>query len=287
MLISEAFRSYTADVIAMKNQSRKTEENHYVCMRALIVFFGDVPIESLTFPMIRDWKIALENGRSSETVRNYIIKLRVVLEYCYQFGIPVLNPEKIPVPQRRDKVPEFVTQAEVAQLIQGTDTPRSRVINRLRNKAIISILYASGIRVSELCSLNRGCIIEGSFTVVGKGGKARLCFVDSRTQWYIDEYLRMRTDNEPALFITDNGHQRITPGMVQEIFKNVRKRAGFTKPIHPHTMRHSFATNLMRNGMHIYGVSRLLGHASIQTTSAYLHVTDVNLQNDYQKYHTI
>jgi integrase/recombinase XerD len=279
MLITEAFRSYATDVIAMKNQSRKTEENHYICMRSLLIHFGDIPIEGLSFPMIRDWKLALDTARSAETVRNYVIKLRVVLAYCELQGLPVLNPQLIPVPKRTDKVPVFISQADVSRLMAGT--------KKIRNKCIISFLYASGIRVSELISLNRGNIADKSFTIVGKGGKARLCFIDERTDILLDLYLQNREDSDPALFLSDQTGLRMTAGGVQEIFKRARKVAGFTQPIHPHTMRHSFATNLMSNGMHIYNVQQLLGHSSIQTTQMYLHVTDPQLREEYVKHHTI
>lgn len=288
MLLSAAFEAYRTDVIVFKNQSRKTEENHNICLRALLVFFGDVPIESLSFPMVRDWKAELDKRRSPETVRNYIIKLRVVLAFCQSSGVPCLSPDQVAVPKRTDKVPDFVTKEQVAQLIVACDAPRSRRINRLRNKAIISLLYASGIRVSELCNLNRGDIKpDGTFTVIGKGGKARLCFVDERTQWYIEEYLQARPDNNMALFVSDQKIARITSGGVQEVFKFARKRSGISTPIHPHTMRHSFATNLLRNNANIRYVQTLLGHSSLETTQMYTHVVNTDLEKVYREFHTI
>lgn len=217
MQISTAFEAYARDIIVFRNQSRKTEENHYVCMKALIIHFGDVAIESLSFPMIRDWKEALSKCRSPETVRNYIIKLRVVLDYLQKQGIPVLNPDQIPVPKRQDKVPVFLSADQVAQCIAAT--------RRVKNKAIVSLLYSSGIRISELCALNRGQYHDGCFTVVGKGGKARLCFVDDRTKELCKQYYATRTDNDPAVFLSDSG-QRITPGVIQETFKTIRRQTG-------------------------------------------------------------
>ena len=276
MLISEAFDLYCLDRIVASGQSAKTEENHYVCLRALLQFFGDREIETLTRKDIRDWKISLDKSRSSATVRNYIVKLRVVLKHLRQEGYAVLDPDLIPVPKRIEKVPAYLTAEQVDVLINST--------KRLKNKAIIALLYASGIRVSELCSLNRGDLKDGTFTVVGKGGYARLCFFDDRARIYIELYLESRKDNNQALFITDGG-ERIRPGVIQETFKSVRKASKLEA--NPHTMRHSFATNLMRNGMHIYELSRILGHKNIQTTSVYLHVTDPHLQDSYKKYHTI
>lgn len=276
MLISEAFHSYASDVIAMRNQSAKTEENHYVCMRALLVHFGDVPIESLSFIMIRDWKMALDKCRSPETVRNYIVKLRNVLKYCDLLGLPVVSVERIPVPQRTDTVPQFLTKEQVALLIATT--------RQVKNKCIISFLYACGIRVSELCGLNRGDIHDRCFTVVGKGGKARLCFIDERTEYLLNEYLMTREDNLTPLFLTRAG-RRITPGTIQETFKTLRKQVGFE--CHPHTLRHSFATDLLRNNTNLRYVQAFLGHKSISTTERYTHVVDADLQEIYGDKHTV
>ena len=278
MTISEAFEAYRL-VCVFKNQSPKTEENLLVCKRALLAYFGNPPIRNLSFELIRMWKTELEKTRTPETVRNYIIKLRVVLRYCRNEGIKVIDPETIPVPQRRDKVPVFITEEEVTKLITNTGC--------VRNKAIISLLYASGVRVSELCRINKEDIHDGCFTVLGKGGKARLCFIDQRTQVYLTEYLNQRTDNQQALFTGKHSCDRITPGNVQEIFRYARTKANFTKPIHPHTLRHSFATNLLRNNANIRYVQTLLGHASLETTQMYTHVTDNDLKKVYIEHHTV
>lgn len=276
VLLSEAFDSYR-EIILYKNQSPKTEEGNGLCSRALIEYFGDIPIESLTYPMIRNWKQYLDKGRSSSTVRGYIIKLRVVLNYLYDEGQPVLNPRKIPVPKRQDTVPAFITKEEVQLLIDSCTT--------LRAKAIVSLLYSSGARVSELCSLNRDSIHDGMFTIVGKGGFARLCFVDPRSCNFIKLYLKTRKDNDPALFISRLSHKRITPSNVQEVFRHLKKKTGIEA--HPHTMRHSFCTNLLKTNCNLYYVQRLMGHKSLQTTENYLHCADFDLKAAYDNHHTV
>lgn len=274
--LTEAFELYRLDYIVFRNQSKKTEENHYVCLRALVLFFGDVPVSSLTFENVRDWKLHLDDRRSPATVRNYIIKLRVVLAHLKKKGLNVLDPDLIPVPKRVEVVPIFLTREQVAICIAST--------RRIKNKAIISLLYASGIRVSELCALNRGSIRDGKFTVVGKGGKPRLCFLDERTKVLLELYLEERTDNHPALFLTDAG-QRITPGVIQETFKSVRKVSGIE--VHPHTLRHSFATDLLMNNANMRYVQVMLGHSSLQTTQIYTHVVDNDLEAVYKSSHRI
>lgn len=275
MTLTEAFEVYRLDCIVFRNQSTKTEENHYVCLRALISFFGDIEVTSLTFEMVRDWKISLDKGRSPTTVRNYILKLRVVLSYLKKRGHDVLDVDLIPIPKRAERIPDFITKEQVELLISCT--------SRVKNKAIISLLYASGCRVGELCALDRTTIKDNSFTVVGKGGKVRLCFLDERTTTYIAAYLETRTDNKQALFLTDAG-QRTKPGVIQETFKSVRKRSGLN--VHPHTLRHSFATDLLRNNANMRYVQVLLGHSSLQTTQMYTHVVDEDLRKVYNEFHT-
>lgn len=276
MTLTEAFDLYRLDYIVFTNQSAKTEENHYVCLRALILFFGDVDIYTLTRENVRDWKLWLDKDRSPVTVRCYVIKLRVVLAYLYKGGHPVLDPDTIPVPKRVQSVPTFLTRDEVAILIKST--------KRIKNKAIVSFLYASGLRVSEICSLDRDQLRENSFTVVGKGGKARLCFIDDRTRTLLDLYLDTRADNNAALFLTDMG-KRITPNVIQDTFKSLKKTSGIE--VHPHALRHSFATDLLKNNANMRYVQTLLGHSSLETTQMYLHVVDIDLEKAYREHHTI
>lgn len=226
--------------------------------------------------MVRLWKIELESCRSDETVRNYIIKLRVVLAYLEDRGMAVLSPKQVPVPKRTDKVPVFLTKEQVTQCINATQ--------RIKNKAIVSLLYASGIRVSELCSLDRGQYNNKSFTVVGKGGRARLCFIDERTIKLCKLYYATRDDNERACFLNDAG-RRITPSAIQETFRTIRKQTGLD--VHPHTLRHSFATNLLQSNTNLFHVSQMLGHRQLDTTARYLHVVNHDLQEVYKKHHTI
>lgn len=279
MLISVAFQRYCEDVIHFTNQSKCTEESHNTTLKLLLVFFGDVAIEGLTFEMIRLWKLELGKTQSPNTVRGYIIKLRVVLKYCERIGLSVINTDLIPVPKREETVPKFITPEEVTQLINAT--------RRTRSKAIISLLYSSGIRISELCKLDRGAIYNHSFTVMGKGNKPRLCFLDERTEALLEQYLATREDNHPALFLSTQSERRMTPTNIQLIFKSACKNAGINKKITPHTMRHSFATNLLQNNTNMRYVQEMLGHSSLQTTQMYSHVVNEDLRAVFKEKHTI
>lgn len=291
LLISEAFEIYRIEYIVYRNQSRRTEEMSGNARDALIDFTGNVPIQDLTFDAVRKWKEHLEKTRTANTVRGYIIKLRVVLRHLRDKGVPgILNPNIVGIPKRTEKIVSFLTAGEVNLLIKASfaSSPGYSLINRHRNRAIVSLLYASGIRVSELCSLRRGDIqSDGSFTVIGKGNKPRLCFIDERTQRFLESYLQKRHDANPALFTATNSGDIMTPGNIQIMFRNILRKSGIDKPVTPHTMRHSFATNLLRNNTNLAYVKEFLGHTNIQTTAMYTHVVNEDLRRLYAEKHTI
>lgn len=173
----------------------------------------------------------------------------------------------------------YVTPEEVRAMIDNAFC--------VRNKFIISLIYSSGIRLSELLSLNRGQIENMRFTVVGKGNKARLCFIDKRTQNLMEKYLTTRTDNCAALVVSHLYKTRMTSTNVQLLIKNAAKRAGITKKVTPHSLRHGFATNFLQNNGNMRYCQELLGHASLETTMKYTHVTNIELEHQYAKFHTI
>jgi site-specific recombinase XerD len=286
MTILEAFNHYISDYILFKNLSKNTEEAYLCTAKLLFTYFGESQIEELTLQSIRRWKQWLDKGRCQSTVRGYVICLRVVLKYHRQIGLNVIDPETIPVPKRLYKVPQFISADEVKTFIQEAGKPIRGYskLNRIRNQAIISLIYSSGVRVSECCRLNIGDMRNRTFTVVGKGGKPRLCFIDERTERLIGLYITMRKDNSPALFVSKTG-QRIRPNNVQRFFQLISSRCDMQ--IHPHTLRHSFATNLLNNNCNMRYVQVLLGHSSLATTQMYTHVVDRDLQDIYAQYHTV
>lgn len=287
MLISEAFEDYRRNVVVMKNLSPKTEEQYRYALNSIVRSLGNVDIENLTLEDIREWREKSLKHCSQITLRNYIVCLRCVLLYLSRTGVPCVSYELITVPKRERKVPKVICPEDVERLIESCGCKGMSAERSARNKLIFSLLYASGIRVSELVALNRSDLRDGRFTVVGKGGKPRLCFYDDRTNLLLAEYLRLRKDGLPALFVTyGTTLSRMSPGDVRKTFRNAGRRTGI-EGLHPHTLRHSYATSLMSAGMHIYTLSRLMGHSSIQTTQQYLHVTDPILQEEYQRYHTV
>lgn len=290
MKISEAFERYRSDQIVFANLSSKTEEHYvYTCKSLLTYLSHDLPLSDLTFELIRKWKLSLERkGLSPRTVRGYILNFRVVLKYMQRLGYECLDPHLIITPKRIDRPPNYLTAQEVAGLLTIIQaTPKVSRRNKVRNAAIVSLLYGSGLRIAELCSLNREDVKDNSFSVFGKGQKTRPCFLDERTRQLLDEYLTLRGDANSALFVDGTSASRLKVGTIQALFRRLTKRGGFKKPVHAHTLRHSYATNLLKNGCHIYTLSRLMGHTSIATTQIYLHHHDAELAEAHQRFHTV
>lgn len=279
MKLSEAFDLYKKDYILFINQSDRTVEMHEYVRKNLIQFLGNIELTDLTYDMVRDWKFYLERTRSQNTVRGYIIKLREVLGFCKKMNIKCLDVDLIAVPKRKQTVPIFLTEDEVSRMISSACSVRS--------KFIISLLYASGIRLSELIALNRGQIVDRRFTVIGKGDKPRLCFIDDRADFYMQEYLSGRSDNCDALIVSYENKSRMTATNIQLLVRNAAKKAGLTKKVTPHTLRHSYATNFLKNNGNMRYLAQSMGHASMDTTMMYAHVVDADLEAQYRKFHTI
>lgn len=278
MLISDAFDLYEKNYMAIRHQSRRICETHSVCKRWLIEAVGDKDMAELTVADISNWIKNMRKTKCTNTCRNYVTRLRVVADYIDLLGVPTIKAGIIPIPKREATVPAFLTAQEVDAMIENSYS--------LRNAFVISLLYSSGIRLSEMLQLNRGQIVDQQFTVIGKGSKARLCFIDDRTQALMDEYLATRKDNSEALIVSAQNKQRMTPTNVQLLIKNSAKRAGITQRVTPHTLRHSFATNFLKNNGNMRYLSTMLGHSSLDTTMIYTHVVDNDLREQYKKYHT-
>ena len=293
LTLSEAFELYRKDVIVYKNQSAKTEEMNICAMKSIVNFLGDIPISELEFDQVRKWTSDLRKTRTSNTVRGYILKLRVVLKHLKARGYEVLDAEAVGIPKRDSRVVDYLEVEEVEAMLHAVfqKGPGYSRFKRYRNRAIIALMFSAGLRNGELCQMERTQIKPGvdSFTVIGKGNKPRVCFIDPVTHRYIDEYLALRDDPYPALFVSEQlkGREKINPGVVQMVVKNAATKAGLSKNIHPHTLRHSFATDLLRNNTNIVYVKELLGHASIQVTMTYTHVVDEDLHQIHRLKHTV
>ena len=238
-------------------------------------------------------------GSVSDTLKkntqNYhLIALRVFLKYLAKRSIPSLAPEKIELAKTPERELDLITDTELDRLIKA---PNEKVavggeIKAYRDRAILELLFSTGLRVSELCNLNRDSInlSRDEFSVRGKGEKVRLVFLSEEARLAVKNYLSKRKDMNEAMFsglskINTKG-DRLTPRSVERIIKKYSIKSGISKKVTPHTLRHSFATDLLQNGADIRSVQMMLGHANVSTTQIYTHVTDKHLRDIHKKFHS-
>lgn len=285
-----------------KNQSLKTIENYSRYLRRFLKFAGDVEVKTVDLPLIQKYRLSLnreqnEGGKTlSKKTQNYhVIALRAFLKYLIKNDFETLAPEKIELSKIPERTVEFLSSEEVAQLFAAVD-PKSK--NYLRDAAIMETLYSTGLRVSELASLNRSQVDlrRREFMVRGKGKKPRIVFLSERAVEKIENYLKSREDAFEPLFISSGRSRaasdivkgekrRLTTVSIEACVHKYAMLAGITKKVSPHTLRHSFATDLLQNGADIRAVQEMLGHASITTTQIYTHLTNRRLKEIHEKFH--
>ncbi len=271
-----------------KNRSQKTRENYE---RYLKTFFKQSRIRTLsqiTDDSVRDFRLALaRQGLKKNTQSYYVIAIRNFLKYLIKRGLKVLPPETIELPKVSRRDIEILEYVELERLLQA---PEGNNIRALRDRAILETLFSTGLRLAELCALNRTIDLKrGEISVRGKGDKLRVVFLSEGAKKAIKDYLDKRTDIEGALFLSlDKSNKaigRITPRAVQRMVDVRAREAGIPKKIHPHLIRHSFATDLLINGADVRAVQELLGHANISTTQIYTHITNKELREIHRAFH--
>lgn len=278
MLVSEAFEVYIFEEIKLKNKADKTRRNYITTMNSFLAALGDVPIGMLTLTHITRWKMTLDNkGNSPSTIKLQLCHLRQILKFLARRGQDVIDYRDIDLPKLSRHQPVYLDYAEVQSIIDVTES--------LRDKAIVSCLFSTGCRVSELLNLNRDDIKSNQAVVIGKGGKFRTVYFDKTAFDYLNDYLETRNDKIPALFISGQ-YRRITVSRVEQILHILSAEAGIEKNLTPHVLRHSYATDLVVNGANILAVKDLLGHASISTTQMYTHLSTKHLKSEYDKHHS-
>lgn len=283
-----------------QNRSQKTIANYHHYLMRLVEFAGDPDVAKITTETIRKWRLWLnrfenESGQNlTHTTQNYhLIALRSFLKFCSKRSIDTLPPEKIELARTKRKQVTFLNPDELTALFAQPDV-NTKI--GLRDRTILELLFSGGLRVSELVALDTSNVStkRREFMVRGKGQKDRPIFMSEGAAIWIDAYLKSRTDSSPALFIRYGGTKqqdtsgdflRITPRSVQRLIAHYAKLAGITKKVTPHTLRHSFATDLLMNGADIRSVQTMLGHSDISTTQIYTHVTDPHLKEVHKKYH--
>ncbi|MDR0979851.1 MAG: tyrosine-type recombinase/integrase [Candidatus Nomurabacteria bacterium] len=298
MYVSDLTTDFVEFLEVERGRSVKTAENYSLYLDRFVEFSDNIEVGKITIETIRKYRLWLNRYEddqkrklSPRTQSYHLIALRVFLKYLARREIKSLDAANIDLPKVVKPQVSFLHVDEVEQLLAAIppDSPTFE-----RDTAIISLLFSAGLRVSELVSLNRDQINldKREFIVRGKGQKDRPVFISNQAAEAISLYLALRLDGSSALFINQSKHQgddedqRLTARSVQRLIEKTAKLAGLTKKVTPHTMRHSFATDLLMNGADIRSVQGLLGHADISTTQVYTHLTDQHLKEVHERFHS-
>lgn len=299
--MSELIEDYIEHLEVEGGRSNKTAENYHLYLDRFVEFTGDITVDKITSEIIRKYRIWLNRYKNNNeeplsiiTQSYHLIAMRGFLNYLSRRDIPTLSPEKITLPKVSRKQVTFLHYDEVERLLDQIPLGDE---SGLRDRAIIELLFSSGLRVSELINLNRDHVNtkRREFMVRGKGQKDRPVFIGEAAAERVTDYLASRSDNLPPLFLsysknhtasTSGDYRRLTARSVQRIISKYARLAGITKHVSPHTMRHSYATDLLMNGADLRSVQSMLGHSNISTTQVYTHVTDEHLREVYEKFHS-
>lgn len=301
MKAEDAKRQFLEYIEIERGRAVKTIENydHYLSR-----FFEQMQIKNIgdiSEQNVREFRLWLNRqpGTKSDSMKRrtqnyYMIALRAFLKFLRKRDISAISPEKIELAKLPERQIDLINSAELERLLRAPadalakETDEHKKIAYLRDSAILELLFSTGLRVSELCALNSDIdLARDEMSVRGKGEKVRVVFLSPAAKAAVRDYLKARKDMEEALFVDgrpDSPH-RITPRDVQRHLKIYVARAGITSVVTPHTLRHAFATDLLSNGADIRSVQQLLGHASINTTQIYTHITDSHLREIHKKYH--
>lgn len=289
-----AKRQFLEYIEIERGRAVKTVENydHY-----LTRFFQQMDIKKvadINEQNIRDFRLWLNrqagtnNGSMKRRTQNYyMIALRAFLKFLRKREIECVNPERIELAKLPERELDLITPGELKRLMEAAHGSGEQ---EMRDTAILELLFSTGLRVSELCALNSDLdLTQDSFSVRGKGDKVRVVFLSDIAKKAVMTYLNKRKDMGEALFVNMPVGKaipsRLTPRSVERILKKYAIKAGITKKVTPHVLRHVFATDLLSNGADIRSVQQLLGHASINTTQIYTHITDSHLRDIHKKFH--
>ena len=314
-----------------KGRSLLTVRNYDHYLNRFINFLEQNKASSVDDRVMREYRLYINRlpatanksskNKLSETLdkktQNYhLIALRAFLKYCRKKGILIFDPEKIELAKTSQRELDLISEKDLENLLdspgkfykmkmeedtgkknKNTATLRQKLfLTSLRDKAILETFFSTGLRVSELCSLDRDeDLSTGEISVRGKGGKIRVVFFSDSAIDSIKKYLKERVDVDDSMFIdlslTSSGRikegkdLRLTPRSVERIIKKYAEFVGISKKCTPHVLRHSFATDLLRNGADLRTVQMMLGHASISTTQIYTNVTNKFLKDQFKKFH--
>jgi len=307
--ISKYLTEYLEYLEIERNRSDKTLRNYDFYLKRFTNWFGpEKKAESIDAEKVRQFRLWLNrlvdvHGEPlKKNTQNYhLIALRSFLKYLAKRDVKTLSAEKIELMKMSDREVSFLEGSDLGRLLeaplkQAELNENSSGLIKYRDKAILEMLFSTGLRVSELVNLKKDSLNlnREEFTVTGKGRKSRVVFLSDQAKYWLKKYLEVRKDLNPYLFIChdlkskkekNSKDESLTTRSVQRLVQKYAKAAGITKLVTPHTLRHSYATDLLQNGADIRSVQTMLGHSSITTTQIYTHITDKELKNIYKKFH--
>lgn len=304
MNLEQIKRQYLEHLEIEKGRSLNTIANYDRYLTRFFAFSKCADPKDISDDVIREYRLWLNRQESREiidgrkenlkknTQNYYLIALRSFLKYMIRRGIKTLPPERIELAKIGERSLDLITPEELSRLINAPDI---NALKGLRDRAILELLFSTGLRVSELCSLPRDISLKSDeFSIRGKGDKVRVVFLSGEAKTAIKNYLDKRNDMDDALFIRISPRKlsaksykllRLTPRSIERIVRYCAIKAGISKKVTPHTIRHSFATDLLVNGADLRSVQALLGHSNITTTQIYTHVTDKQLREVHKNFH--
>jgi site-specific recombinase XerD len=308
--IQALIKDYLDYLEVERGRSKKTVENYSHYLKRFLNWGKLEKPSEIEADLVREYRLFLnriedEKGRSLKKItQNYhIIALRNFLRYLAKRDIKTLSADKIELAKQSPRQVDFLEGDELDRLLNAPEGAGPRA---LRDRALLELLFSTGLRVSEICRLNRNSINleKGEFSVRGKGEKIRVVFLSASAKQAVKQYCETRKDVDPALFVrypkskkselssalpelaqAKMKNLRLTPRSVERIVKHYSIKAGISKKVTPHILRHSFATDLLTGGADIRSVQTLLGHSSITTTQIYTHITDKQLKEVYRAFH--
>lgn len=302
MDIEHLIRQFLEDLEVSRGRSTKTVENYRHYLEVFCNFSKVKDPSEITDDMVREYRLWLNRKESGKVVGGYketlkkrtqnyhIIALRAFLKYLAKRDVKSLAAERIELAKVPERSLDLITSEELHRLLNA---PKGDTLPGLRDKAMLELLFSTGLRVSELASLPRDLdLSRDEFSVRGKGEKVRVVFLSEEARTAIRAYLAKRKDLDDAMFVNLGKNagraeeNRLTPRSMERIIASYAIKAGISKKVTPHVIRHSFATDLLQNGADLRSVQALLGHANISTTQVYTHVTDQHLRDVHKKFHS-
>ena len=297
--LTQLKREFLEHLEIERGRSLKTVENYDRYLSRFLGFLEKNDPQDITDDAVRKFRLWLNRQPGNATNKQatlkkrtqnyYLIALRGFLKYLAKREIQSLSPEKIELAKTGERTLDLISIEELTRLLNA---PTKNNPRELRDKAILELLFSTGLRVSELCALNADIDLKkDEMSVRGKGDKNRVVFFSNPAKEAIKKYLSARKDMGEALFVSvgkntkDKESKRLTPRSIERIVKHYAITAGITKKVTPHIIRHSFATDLLQNGADLRSVQMMLGHSSISTTQIYTHLTDRHLREIHKKFH--